>query len=84
MKVFEIAGFNGKSRVIETNSDGVTKSSLYSYETHIADYDHNTNEMKVYSYHSGTTGRHINGFLEYYGFDKMTKKELFKNYNLTR
>lgn len=83
MKVFELADFNGKARVIETNSDEATKSSLYSYETHVADYFHNTNTIKVYGYHSSTTGRHINSFLEYYGFDRMTKKELFKEYNLT-
>jgi hypothetical protein len=80
MKVFELEGFNGKARVIEEN--GVSK--LFSYETHVADYDHSNNEMKVYGWFSSTTGRHINSFLEFYGFEKCTKKELFNLYNLKK
>lgn len=32
--------------------------------------------MIIDSYHSATTMTHINSFLEYFGFDKISKKEL--------
>ena len=66
----------GKCQVIEEN--GISK--LQSYETIVAEYNHNTNMMKVFGYYSTTTARHINAFLEYYGFDTCSKKEL-ENYN---
>ena len=62
-----------------TNSDGDHYSDLVSYESRVASYNHNTNEMSVYSCVSTTTARHINAFLEYYGFEKCTKKQL-QNY----
>jgi hypothetical protein len=36
--------------------------------------------MVVNGYYSVTTGTHINTFLDFYGFDTCTKKEL-ENYN---
>ncbi len=59
-----------------TTEDGITYSDLISYGTRVADYNHNSNEIRIFGYHSVTTGRHINSFLEYYGFEKMTKKEI--------
>ena len=70
--------FNGKCRIIEEN--GV--SQLESYNTIVAEYNHRTNDVKVYNYYSATTLTHINAFLHYYGFDTCTKQELIKNYNL--
>lgn len=64
------------------NTDGDHYSDLVSYETRVASYDHKTNEMSVYGWYSQTTAKHINSFLEFYGFDKCTKKELLTNYNL--
>jgi len=65
-----------------TNSDGDHYSDLISYTTRVASYNHKTNEMSVYNCQSQTTIKHINSFLEFYGFDRYTKKELINNYNL--
>jgi len=59
-----------------TNQDGDHYSDLISYETRVASYNHTTNEISVYGWHSNTTQKHVNAFLEFYGFDKQTKKEL--------
>mgnify|MGYP000176843258 CR=1 FL=1 len=79
-QIFDLTGQNGKAKVIK---EGNT-STLLSYTTEVATYNHDTNKMTVNGYYSATTGRHINAFLEFYGFNKCTKKELFKQYNLTK
>ena len=58
------------------NSDGDHYSDLISYNTRVASYNHKTNEMSVYGWYSRTTATHINDFLEFYGFDRVTKKEM--------
>lgn len=62
------------------NEDGDHYSNLISYETRVASYNHNTNEMSVYGWYSATTARHINAFLEFYGFEKCNKQQML-NYN---
>ena len=62
-----------------TNGDVDTYSDLVSYGTRVASYHHNTNEMSIYGWFSNTTAKHINLFLEYYGFDRCSKKEM-ENY----
>ena len=49
-------------------------SYLKSYETIVAEYNHETNEINVYNWYSATAARHINAFLNYFGFESMTKK----------
>lgn len=61
-----------------TNSDGEHYSDLISYGIRVADYNHNTNEIRVLGWFSATTATHINAFLQFYGFDKMTKQEIIK------
>ena len=84
MKEFELQPINGRKsfggKAIVREAFEI--STLLSYGTEAAQYNHKTNEMKVYAYHSTTTGTHINAFLVLYGFDKCTKKELEINYNL--
>lgn len=86
MKTFELTptngrkSFYGKAKVIESNSDEATVSKLLSYDTIVAEYHHKDNKMIVHGWYSTTTASHINSFLEYYGFDKCTKKEL-ETYN---
>lgn len=63
-----------------TNSSNDHLSDLVSYETRVASYNHKTNEIQVFGWYSQTTAKHINAFLEFYGFDKMTKKEM-QNFN---
>jgi len=67
--------YYGKAKV--TEEDGISR--LISYSTIVAEYNHCTNKMKVFGYYSPTTARHINSFLDYYGFDTCSKKEL-ENY----
>lgn len=82
MKTFELTPINGrksfygKARVIEEN--GISK--LLSYDTFVAEFNHAENKMKVNGKYSNTTNTHINAFLNYYGFDSCSKKEL-ENYN---
>ena len=81
MKTFELQPTNGRKSF---GGKAIVKevfevSTLFSYGREVAQYDHQTNEMKVDGYFSATTGTHINSFLEFYGFNKCTKKEL-ENY----
>ena len=59
--------------------NGEIWSDLISYTTRVASYNHTSNEMSVYGWFSSTTAKHINDFLEYYGFEKCNKKQL-ENY----
>ena len=69
--------FGNKCHVNEyTNSDGDHYSDLISYETRVASYNHNTNEMSVYGWYSPSTAQHINAFLVFYGFDMCNKQQL--------
>ena len=78
-KVFALEGTNNKAVVVL--KDGV--STLTSYATEVAEYNHNTNKMTVNGWYSQTTMKHLNKFFEYYGFDTCNKQELIKHYNLT-
>lgn len=51
-------------------------AKLQSYSTIVAEYNHKENKMKVNGRYSVTTASHINSFLDYYWFDKATKKEM--------
>lgn len=79
MKTFELEPTNGrksfysKCKVLESNA-GISK--LISYETEVAIFDHNKNEVKIFGWFSSTTARHINAFLEFYGFKAMSKAEM--------
>jgi len=66
--------FGGKAVLI--HNDELTITELKSYNTIVAHYVHVTNEVVVYGYYSSTTARHINEFLQFYGFDKMSKQEM--------
>lgn len=59
-----------------TNNDGNHYSDLISYTTRVASYNHDKNEMSVYGWFPQTTVQHINAFLEFYGFETCTKKQL--------
>ena len=77
MKRFVLENSNNKALVIEDNN----VSKLFSYNTtHVATYYHDTNKMEVLKTYSNTTRKHINLFLEFYGFDKCTKKQFKEHY----
>lgn len=67
------ASFYGKA-IVEVDDDGIER--LYSYGTHVATYYPKNDSVVVYGWHSQTTGRHINEFIQQFGFDKMTKAEM--------
>lgn len=67
--------FYNKAKMERVNN--VTR--LQSYNTIVATYNHDTNEMKINGYYSQTTAKHINAFLSYFGFDTCNKKQL-ENY----
>lgn len=68
--------FYGKAVVLLDEEKDI--SYLKSYDTIVAEYNHNENKISVYDWYSQTTARHVNEFLQFYGFDKMTKKEMQK------
>lgn len=82
MKTFDLNPIDGrksfynKCRVEQVGNI----SNLRSYNTIVASYNRDTNKMIVRGYYSMTTARHINSFLDFYGFDTCSKKEL-ENYN---
>lgn len=82
MKTFQLTpvngrkSFGGKCRV---EIDG-NIAYLYSYNIKVAHYNMETNKMVLNGYHSATTSTHQNAFLQYYGFDVCTKKQI-ENYN---
>ncbi len=51
---------------------------LFSYLTEVAEYNSKTNTITINGEYSATTNSHINAFLEFYGFDKCSKKEMKK------
>lgn len=84
MKTFKLLPTDGRKslnnhHVNQYTVDNEEWSDLISYTTRVAAYNHNTNEISIYSCPSQTTARHINHFLDFYGFDKLTKKEM-ENY----
>ena len=66
------ASFNNKATVIV--NDNI--STLISYNTEVASYNHLENKVYLNGYFSPTTLVHQNTFLEYCGFDKLTKQEI--------
>lgn len=72
--------FGNKCMVEVEKVDKKTRSRLISYTMEVATYDHEDNVMKVKGYYSPTTMAHINAFLDHYGFDMATKKELTEKY----
>lgn len=79
MKTFYVNNLKNNHVNEYINNDGEHYSDLVSYTTRVASYNHDTKEMSVYGWYSNTTAKHINSFLEFYGFNKCTKKEL-ENY----
>lgn len=80
-RTFKLQPIDGRKtlnnhHVNEYEVDGERVSDLVSYTTRVASYNHATNEISIYNAQSQTTARHINAFLDFYGFDTMTRKEM--------
>lgn len=81
MKTFKLSPIDGRKtlnnhHVNTYTTDGTTWSDLISYTTRVASYNHTENYISIYNCQSQTTRRHINAFLDFYGFDTMSKKEM--------
>lgn len=72
LKPLKRKSFYGKAVAIREGK----KTRLKSYNTIVAEYDHDTNKVKVFGWYSATTARHINAFLDHFGFETMTKKDM--------
>lgn len=65
--------FYWKCHVNNYETDWHNIFDLVSYTTRVASYDATTKEMSVYWWHSMTTARHINAFLDHFGYDTVDK-----------
>lgn len=71
--------FYRKANIYRNNKGSIF---LMSYETIVAEIkdatvtDTGEKQAIVHGWYSMTTARHINEFLQQYGFDKMSKKEM--------
>lgn len=78
MKTFALISTNGRksfnNKAIVIVNDNI--STLISYNTEVASYNHLENNIYLNGYFSPTTMVHQNTFLEYYGFDKLNKQEI--------
>ena len=78
MKTFELVPTNSRksfgNKVKVILKDNI--STLISYNTEVASYNHLENKVYLNGYFSPTTMVHQNTFLAYYGFDKLTKQEI--------
>ena len=64
--------FYGKAKGINLGNT----TQLQSYDTIVAEYDNVNKKMTINDYYSPTTARHINAFLDYYGYPTMSKSEM--------
>ena len=71
-------GFYNKALIYQ-NVKNSSNYILLSYETIVAEY--NGEYMTIYGYYSQTTTKHINAFLERFGFKGMSKSEMLQNIN---
>lgn len=77
MKYFNLNDLNtGRPLANCKVMEGEKFSTLLSYTTEVAKYNKITGVMNIKGYYSVTTGKHLNAFLDFYGFDRATKKEL--------
>jgi hypothetical protein len=68
--------FGSKCHVNQYTIDGVTYSDLVSFGKRVAYYNHTENFISVLGWYSNTTAQHVNAFLDFYGFEPMSKKEM--------
>lgn len=70
MRQFELTPINGRKsfnrkaivKEYVNKANGRVKSELWSYDTMVATFDHQNNEMVVLGWFSATTATHINAF----------------------
>ena len=72
--------FGGKAQVI-INGNII---QLRSYETIVAEYNTQEEIINVFDWFSMTTTKHINSFLELYGFRNVSKKDILGGALITK
>ena len=72
--------FGGKAQVI-INGNII---QLRSYETIVAEYNTKEDIVNVFDWFSMTTAKHINSFLELFGFRNVSKRDILGGALITR
>ena len=73
--------FGGKAQIIIMNGNII---QLISFETIVAEYNTKEDVINVFDWFSMTTAKHINSFLELYGFRNVSKKDILGGALITR
>ena len=73
--------FGGKAQIIIMNGNII---QLRSFETIVAEYNTKEDVINVFDWFSMTTAKHINSFLELYGFRNVSKKDILGGALITR
>jgi len=71
-----VKSFYGKATIHREKSIMGIIEVLESYGERVATYNIESKKIEINGYFSQTTARHINTFLEKWGFTRMNKKEL--------
>ena len=73
--------FGGKAQIIIMNGNTI---QLRSFETIVAEYNTKEDIINVFDWFSMTTAKHINSFLELYGFRNVSKKDILGGALITK
>ena len=73
--------FGGKAQIIIMNGNII---QLRSFETIVAEYNTKEDVINVFDWFSMTTAKHINSFLELFGFRNVSKKDILGGALITR
>ena len=73
--------FGGKAQIIIMNGNII---QLRSFETIVAEYNTKEDVINVFDWFSMTTAKHINLFLELYGFRNVSKRDILGGALITR
>ena len=75
--------FGGKAQIIIIIMNG-SIIQLRSFETIVAEYNTKEEIVNVFDWFSMTTAKHINSFLELYGFRNVSKKDILGGALITK
>ena len=76
-----LKSFGGKAQIIIMNGNTI---QLRSFETIVAEYNTKEDVINVFDWFSMTTAKHINLFLELYGFRNVSKGDILGGALITR
>ena len=74
--------FGGKAQIIIIMNGNTIQ--LRSFETIVAEYNTKEDVINVFDWFSPTTAKHINSFLELYGFRNVSKKDILGGALITK